>query len=114
MLPAGAEVIDYVAARLPEFGPVIDRLDAEEDGELGAFQAMNELGRWWQTQGSDPELLERILQVVDSLYCDGGMALSRDLAIEFFEWVCSTIGCDRAQSDALSSASSEWFATHGW
>src|SRR5690242_14633888 len=114
MLPANAEAIGYLTSRLPEFGRVIDRLDAEEEGELGAFQAMNELGRWWQAEGSEPELFERILQVVDSLYCDARVPSGRDLSIEFFEWVCSTIGRDRAQLDSLSAAASEWFARHGW
>lgn len=97
--------------RLPEFKPTFDQFVAEEEGEFGAFWAMNELGRW-AFPGGDEALLRRVFAAVEDVYADQLLADGHDLAIEFFEAACDA---GRAQFDAyIGPASREWFDRHGW
>ena len=114
MLPPGAQAISFVVRQVPDFAPVIERLDAEEEGELGSFQAMNELGRWWRARGSDKGQLGHLLEVADELYTKVDAPLAADLAIEFFEWVCADVGAANAPLAALSPHAAEWFRRYGW
>lgn len=72
--------IQRLLERLPEFRPAFDAFVAEEEGELGSFWAMNELGRW-AFPSDDEELLRRVFAAVDEVYADHSLVDGHDLAV---------------------------------
>lgn len=103
--------IQRLLQRLPEFRPTFERLVAEEDGELGSFMAINELGRW-ALPSSDETLLRRVFGAVDEIYTDQSLPDGNELAIEFFESVCEA-GQARF-GHLIGRASRRWFDRYGW
>lgn len=103
-------VIGSLLRRVPEFRPVLDA-EVRETGEVGPYQAMNELGRWALPQ-DDHELLNRVFSAIEAVYTDETLNEGASLAIEFFEHVCA-VG-QRPYRPHFGTASRAWFDRHGW
>jgi hypothetical protein len=77
--------IDAVRAAVPEFEQPFQAELADEDGELGPFQAISLFARW--VAAADDDVARRALDVVERLIEDRGLELGDALAAEFIEAV---------------------------
>lgn len=88
MLATNRPEVAAVRAAVPEFEDAFQRELAEEDGEMGPFQAMSLFARWadqWIREDGSSDVIARATDVIARLRTDAGLQLGDALAAEFLE-----------------------------
>lgn len=86
----GSPEVGLVRREVPEFEPVFQEVLVEEEGELGAFQALSVFADWVCVRlenGDDEDAVRRAFDAVERLFADEGFPLGDALAAEFIEVV---------------------------
>ena len=86
----GSPEVSLLRRRVPEFESTFQDEVREEDGELGAFQAMSILGDWVRDRldaGRDDDAVQRAFDAVEAIITDDRYPLGDALAAEFIEAV---------------------------
>lgn len=84
----GSPEVGLIRRDVPEFESVFQQELCEEDGELGAFQALSVLADWVcdrLANGGEEDAVRRVFAAVERLIADDGFPLGDALAAEFIE-----------------------------